>query len=118
MLAGASNIQENEGIRNTEEINEISTINFERQSTNLIFYLKNGYAPSNLSYKNKHAITLKEKNFMIVDDVLFKQNYDSILLRCLEKPEAQKVLHKLHHGLVGGHFGSNTTTHKTIHAEY
>jgi len=80
--------------------------------------LKNGYAPCNCSYKNKHAIRLKVKNFIIVDDVLFRRNYDSILLRCLEKPEAQKVLQELHDGPVGGHFGADTTAHKIIRVGY
>eukprot|EP00253_Pinus_taeda_P017724 PITA_17724 len=55
---------------------------------------------------------------MIVDDVLFRRNYDSILLRYLEKPEAQKVLQELHDGPARGHFGADTTTHKIIHAGY
>ena len=84
----------------------------------MIFYLKNGYAPSNLSYKKKYDIRLKEKSFIIVDDVLFRRNYDSILLICLEKPEAQKVLQELHDGPAGGHFGADTTAHKIIHAGY
>ena len=63
-------------------------------------------------------MTIKANNFIIIDDVLFKQNYDSILLRCLEKPEAQKVLQELHDGPTGGHFGGNTTAHKIIHAGY
>ena len=74
------------------------------QYADLIFYLKNGYAPPNLSYKNKRAIRLKAKNFIIIDDVLFRQYYDLILLRCLEKTEAQKVLQELHDGPAGGHF--------------
>jgi hypothetical protein len=49
---------------------------------------------------------------------LFRRNYDSILLRCLEKPEAQKVLQELHDGPAGGHFGADTTAHKIIHAGY
>eukprot|EP00253_Pinus_taeda_P027185 PITA_27185 len=84
----------------------------------LVFYLKNGYAPPNLSYKSKRAIRLKAKCFTIIDDVLFKKNYDSILLRCLEKTEAQKVLQELHDGPVGGRFGADTTAHKIIHAGY
>eukprot|EP00253_Pinus_taeda_P014621 PITA_14621 len=118
LLAGASNIQEHEGTKNIEEIKEISIINPESQYAYLIFSLKNGYAPSNLSYKNKRAIRLKAKNFMMVDDVLFRRNYDSILLRCLEKLEAQKVLQELHDGPAGGHFGADTTAHKIIHAGY
>eukprot|EP00253_Pinus_taeda_P017057 PITA_17057 len=47
-----------------------------------------------------------------------RQNYDSILLRCLEKPEAQKVLQELHDGPAGGHFGVDTKAHKIIHAGY
>eukprot|EP00253_Pinus_taeda_P032977 PITA_32977 len=117
-LQGASNIQESEDIEYTEEINQISITDPESQYADLMFYLKNGYAPPNISYKNKRAIRLKEKNFIIIDDVLFRQNYDSILLRCLEKPEAQKVLQELHDGPVGGCFGADTTAHKIIHAGY
>ncbi len=84
----------------------------------LLFYLKNGYAPSNLSYKNKHALRLKAKHFKIIDDVLFRRNYDSVLLRCLKKPEAQEVLQELHDGPTGGHFGRVTIVHKIIHTSY
>jgi len=61
---------------------------------------------------------LKANQYDIVDTVLFKRNYDSILLRCLEKYEAQKVLQELQDGTVGGHFGGETTAHKIIHAGY
>eukprot|EP00253_Pinus_taeda_P035194 PITA_35194 len=50
--------------------------------------------------------------------MLFRWNYDSILLRCLEKHEAQKVLQELHDGPAGGHFGADTTSHKIIHVGY
>eukprot|EP00253_Pinus_taeda_P018142 PITA_18142 len=118
LLAGASNILELGDTDHVEEINQISITNSESQYADLIFYLKNGHAPPNISYKNKRAIRLKAKNFIIIDGVLFRQNYDSVLLRCLEKPEAQKVLQELHDGPAGGHFGADTTAHKIIHAGY
>eukprot|EP00253_Pinus_taeda_P006011 PITA_06011 len=118
LLAGASNIPESSDTDQPEIINQVSVTDSESQYADLIFYLKNGYAPPNLSYKNKRAIRLKAKNFTIIDDVLFKQNYDSVLLRCLEKQEAQKVLQELHDGPAGGHFGADTTAHKVIHAGY
>eukprot|EP00253_Pinus_taeda_P010488 PITA_10488 len=118
LLARASNIPESGDIDHVEEINLISITNSESQYADLIFYLKNGHAPPNLYYRNKRAIRLKAKNFIIIDDVLFRQNYDSVLLRLLEKPEAQKVLQKLHDGPAGGHFGADTTAHKIIHAGY
>eukprot|EP00253_Pinus_taeda_P004642 PITA_04642 len=118
LLAGASNILESGDTDHIEEIKQISITDYESQYADLIFYLKNGHAPPNLSYKNKRDIILKSKNFFIIDDVRFRQNYDSVLLICLEKPEAQKVLQELHDGPAGGHFGADTTTHKIIHAGY
>ena len=47
-----------------------------------------------------------------------EKNYDSILLRCLEKTEAKKVLQKLDDGPAGGHFGENATAHKIIYDRY
>eukprot|EP00253_Pinus_taeda_P018247 PITA_18247 len=117
-LQGASNIPESSDTDQSETINQISIIDSESQYAVLIFYLKNGYAPPNLSYKNQRAIRLKEIFFTIIDDVLFRQNYDSVLLRCLEKPEAQNVLQELHDGPVGGHFRADTTAHKVIHVGY
>ena len=50
--------------------------------------------------------------------MLFRKNYDSVLLRSLEKTEAEKVMQGLHDGQARGHFGGNTTAHKTLHASY
>ena len=90
MLAGAHKIPEHQDQANIVQANQISVINFESQYVDLIFYLKNGYASSNLNYKHKHALRLKDKHYEIIDDVLFRRNYDSILLRCLEKTEAKR----------------------------
>ena len=46
------------------------------------------------------------------------KNYDSVLMICLEKTEAEKVMQELHDGPAGGHFRGNTTTHKILHAGY
>jgi hypothetical protein len=41
-----------------------------------------------------------------------------VLLRCLERKDADKVLKELHDGLAGGHFAGNTTTHKVLRVNY
>ena len=41
-----------------------------------------------------------------------------MLLRCLEKTEAENFLQELHDGPAGGHYGGNTKTHKILHAGY
>jgi len=83
-----------------------------------MFYLKNGYASDQLNYTKKRSLRLKAMKYHIVNDVLFRGKYDSILLRCIEISEAEKVLQELHDGPTGGHFGCDTTTHKILHASY
>eukprot|EP00253_Pinus_taeda_P008408 PITA_08408 len=57
-------------------------------------------------------------NQISIIDSESQQNYDFVLLRCLEKQEAQRVLQELHDGPAGGHFGADTTAHKVILAGY
>ena len=45
-------------------------------------------------------------------------NYDSILLRYLEKCKAEKLLQELHDGLVGGHYAGDVMAHKILRAGY
>ena len=50
--------------------------------------------------------------------MLFRRNYDFVLLRCLEKTEAEKVMQELQDGPIGSHFGGDTTAHKILHDGY
>lgn len=75
------------------------------QYVDLKFYLKNGYAPMHINYKTKRSLKLKLNQYELVNDVLFRKNYDSVLVRCLEKPKAKMVMQELHNGPAGGHFG-------------
>ena len=59
LLAGAHNIPENQDSNQDIQVSQISVTDSESQYADLIYYLKNRYAPSNLSYKNKHALRLK-----------------------------------------------------------
>jgi len=97
---------------------EVILNNIESLYADIIFYLKNGYAPSNLDYTKKRALRLKAKQYQLVNDVLFRMNYDFVLLRCLEKSEAEKVLQELHDGPVGGHYAGDTTAHKILKVGY
>jgi hypothetical protein len=50
--------------------------------------------------------------------MLFRVNYDGVLLICLEREDTNKVLKELHDGPTGGHFAGNTTTHKILRVGY
>ena len=116
MLAGASQIPEN----SSEEVQtyEVSLNDIESLYADTIYYLKNGYAPAHLDHTKKRALRLKAKQYQLINDVLFKRNYDSVLLRCLEKTEAEKVLQELHDGPAGGHYAGDATAHKILRAGY
>ena len=73
------------------QVYEVILNDVESLYADIIYYLKNGYAPSNLDHTKKRALRLKAKQYHLVNDVLFRINYDSVLLRCLEKSEVVKV---------------------------
>eukprot|EP00253_Pinus_taeda_P024170 PITA_24170 len=116
LLAGASHIPES----SSEEVQtyEVSLNDIESLYADTIYYLKNGYAPSHLDHTKKRTLRLKAKQYQLIDDVLFKRNYDSMLLRCLEKIESEKVLQELHDGPAGGHYAGDATAHKILQAGY
>eukprot|EP00253_Pinus_taeda_P036593 PITA_36593 len=107
MLARPLNLSELQHPGDDVQIYEISLNETESRYVDIIFYFKNGYAPTQLNYTKKRALRLKSRQYQIVDDVPFRINYDYVLLRCLEKSEAEKVLQELHDGPVGGNFEGN-----------
>ena len=54
----------------------------------------------------------------MIDGVLFQQNCDMVLLKCLEKDDAKHILAELHDGLACGHFTRETTTHEFLREGY
>jgi hypothetical protein len=50
----------------------------------------------------------------LVNSILFRQNFDGVLMRYLEKDEAEKFLLELHAGEDGGHFGGDTIAQKVL----
>ena len=43
---------------------------------------------------------LKSATYQIIDGILFRKNYDGVLLIFLEKEDAKKVITELHDGLL------------------
>ena len=61
MLVGALLISEISSPSQEIQMYEVSLNNIESTYADIIFYLKNGYAPSNLNYTKKRALRLKAK---------------------------------------------------------
>jgi hypothetical protein len=82
------------------------------------FCLEHGSALCHLDPAKRRALRLNSASFHLVNGILFLQNSDGVLMRCLEKDEAEKVLLELHVGEAGGHFGGDTTAHKVLRSGY
>ena len=116
MLARVSQISEIPSVE--VQVCEVCLNDEESLYADIVYYLKNGYAPSYLDYTKKRALRLKDKQYQLINDILFRMNYDSVLLRCLEKSEADKILQELHDGPAGRNYARDATTHKILRAGY
>ena len=82
------------------------------------YYLTHESSPNNLDARKKRSLRLNSTQYQLIDGVLFWKNYDQVLLRCLEKGDAEHILTELHDGPASGHFNRETTTHKVLRASY
>jgi hypothetical protein len=56
--------------------------------------------------------------YCLTKDGLSWINPDGVILRCVNKEEANKLLEELHSGYCAGHFSVYTTAHKILRAGY
>jgi hypothetical protein len=57
---------------------------------------------------------MKVNQYVLITDILFRRNYDGILLICVDENQAQEVMREFHEGMCGGHIAPTSTTHKLI----
>ena len=58
----------------------------------LVHYLQEGLLPEHWNSKQRRALHLKSVVYQIIDGILFRNNYDGVLLNCLEREDAKKVI--------------------------
>eukprot|EP00253_Pinus_taeda_P015945 PITA_15945 len=66
----------------------------------------------------RRALGLKSNQYHLANDTLYRKNYDGVWLRCLEKDDVDRVLKEMHNGPASGHYGGESTAHKTLRAGY
>jgi hypothetical protein len=84
----------------------------------LTYLLHHGTCPENLNPRERRSLRLKSTQYRLINLVLFRVNYDGVILRCIKCGNADKVLKELHDGPIGGNFAGNTTTHKILRVVY
>jgi hypothetical protein len=78
-----------------------------------IFYLRPEQFPVTMNLKER-ILKMKLSQYVMIVDILFKINYDGILLRCVDEIKYGELMKEFHKGICGGNFVLTTTAHKII----
>ena len=84
----------------------------------IIVYLQTQRTPTHLSRDERRRLRHVSKNYLIVDNTLYRHGGDSILQRCLNHEEAEVVLNDFHGGACGGHLSGLSTAQNILRAGY
>nr|XP_027189420.1 protein NYNRIN-like [Cicer arietinum] len=74
--------------------------------------------PSGISENDKRVLRRLSMNFFLNGDVLYKRNHDMVLLRCVDKAEAEKIIQEVHEGSFGTHANEHAMARKILRAGY
>ncbi|XP_059073398.1 uncharacterized protein LOC131874165 [Cryptomeria japonica] len=81
-------------------------------------FMKAEIFPDDLPSKKRRFYRFQKSGFRLIDRVLFKRNFDGILLCCVDRSQADKILHEFHYGSSRGYFSAPTTVIKITQAGY
>jgi hypothetical protein len=84
----------------------------------LTYLMHHGTCPEKLNPKERRSLRLNSTQYCLINLVLFRINYDGVLIRYLKREDADKVLKELHDGPTCGHFARNTIAHKILRVGY
>ena len=82
----------------------------------IIFYLRSRQFLVTMNPKERRTLKMKANKYVLIVDILFRRNFDGILLRCVDENQAQGLIKEFHEGICGGHFAPTETAHKIIGA--
>ena len=81
-------------------------------------YIKNGEYLSGATNSEKMFIRCMACQFFLSEEVLYKRNHDSTLLRCIDAFEANHLMEEMPKGLLGAHANGPLLARKTMRASY
>jgi hypothetical protein len=96
---------------------DLSLVNFSWYR-DILYFLQELKPPDGMGKRKARALNLKAVRYSLIEQVLCWRYPLGMLLKCLNPPEAQKVMFDFHKGLCGGHHFWKTTAHKILRAGY
>jgi len=58
----------------------------------IVFYLKYRQFPVTMTPKERRALNMKSNQYVLIFEVLFRRNYDGMLLRCVDEKRSQELM--------------------------
>ena len=72
--------------------------------------------PAWASLKDKKTLRRLARNFYLNGDILYKRNFDMVLLRCVDTHEADLLMTEVHKGSFGTHSNGHALAKKMLRA--
>jgi len=85
-------------------------------TTPIIFYLKDGYLPSELDEARK--IKKRATRFTLLNDVLYKKGFSLPYLKCVKEDKTRYILEEVQEGICRDHLGPRSLISKITKAGY
>ena len=81
-------------------------------------FLQSQIYPPGASLKDKKTLRRLADNFYLNGDILYKRNFDMVLLRCVDRHEADLLMTEVHEGSFGTHSNGHAMAKKMLRAGY
>jgi ribonuclease HI len=79
-------------------------------------FLQSQIYPPGASLKDKKTLRRLAGNFYLNGDILYKRNFDMVLLRCVDRHEADLLMTEVHEGSFGTHSSGDVMAKKMLRA--
>ena len=81
-------------------------------------FLQTQEYPLGASNKDKKTLRRLSGKFFLNGDVLYKRNFDMVLLKCVDRHEADMLIHEVHEGSFRTHSNGHAMSKKILRAGY
>lgn len=81
-------------------------------------YLERHEYPEKAPITDKKALRRFSSKFFLNGDVLYKRNYDSVLIRCMDRHEASTIIRSIHEGCECVHANGSAMTKRILQVGY
>ena len=86
--------------------------------SNIAYFLTYGDCPDGLTYKHKRDLRIRSAKYVRYDDQLYKRVINGTFLRCVDKPQQERLLQTFDNESCGGNFLFRVMTYNILRQCY